>query len=104
LGSYRSRLEIIADILNVVSRRAKKTQIMYQANLSYKLLTKYLTVVRKAYLIRLERKEQCYVLTPKGEEFLEMYKEYSRRNRHVERQLNDVHGKRKVLETLCSRT
>lgn len=39
---YRSRYEIIADMLNVVSGRAKKTKIMYQANLSYKLLQKYL--------------------------------------------------------------
>jgi predicted transcriptional regulator len=102
LGSYRSRLDIVADILLVASRRAKKTQIMYQANLSYKLLTKYLTEIRKAYLISFEGKERCFVLTPKGQEFLEKYKDYSRRNKHVEKRLNDVSVKRKVLEELCS--
>jgi predicted transcriptional regulator len=102
LGSYRRRLDIIADILNVASRPAKKTQIMYQANLSYRLLTKYLADVREACLISFERKERCYVLTSKGMEFLEIYKEFSRRNKHVEKQLNDVNGQKKVLEELCS--
>ena len=102
LGSYRRRLDIVADILLVASRRARKTQIMYQANLSYKLLTKYLTEIRKAYLISFERKERCYVLTSKGQEFLEKYKDYSRHNKHVEKGLDDVSVKRKVLEELCS--
>ena len=102
MGNYRSRLDIVADILLVASRRAKKTQIMYQANLSYKLLNKYLSETRKAYLIRFKRKERCYVLTSKGLEFLEKYKDYSRRNKHAEKRLNDVSVKRKVLEELCS--
>ena len=102
MGSYRSRLDIIADILAVARQRAKKTQIMYGANLSYRLLTRYLAEIRRAYLVRFERDEGCYVLTRKGMEFLERYKEYSRRNKHVERQINDVDGKRKVLEELCS--
>lgn len=102
MGSYRSKLDIIADMLLVVSRRAKKTQIMYQANLSYNVLTKYLTEVIDACLINFERNEQCYVLTSKGRRFLEKYKEYSRHNKHVEKQLNDVQEKRKLLEELCS--
>jgi predicted transcriptional regulator len=102
LGSYRGRLDIIADILVVAGQRAKKTQIMYQANLGYRLLARYLAEVRRAYLVRFEREKECYVLTRKGMGFLERYKEYSRRNKHVERQINDVDGKRKVLEDLCS--
>jgi len=102
LGSYRGRLDIIADILHVVSQNAKKTQIMYQANLSYKVLTKYLTEVSEASLIDFEDKKRCYVLTAKGREFLEAYKEYSRDNRHLERRLNEINGKKKVLEELCS--
>ncbi len=100
MGSYRSRLDIVADILHVVSRGAKKTQIMYQANLSYKLLNKYLTEIIRAYLIRFERKDRCYVLTNKGEEFLKKYKEYSRRNKNIEKQLNKIRNQRKVLEEM----
>lgn len=101
MGSYRSKLDIIADILRVAREGAKKTRIMYQANLSYKLLSRYLAEIRKAYLIRFESGKRCYVVTQKGKKFLEEYKEYSRRNKHVEKGLNDVQVKRKVLEDLC---
>jgi predicted transcriptional regulator len=100
---YRRKLDIIADMLLVARGGAKKTQIMYQANLSYRLLMKYLDEVKKAYLLSFERKRRCYVLTSKGREFLETYKEYSRRNRCVERSLNEVDDKRRVLEQMCRR-
>ena len=102
MGGYRRRLDIIADMLGVASQGAKKTQIMYKANLSYRLLTKYLEEVRKAYLVSFERKQRCYILTSKGKQFLEMYKEYSKRTKYVEKHINDANGKKKVLENLCS--
>lgn len=101
MRSYRGRIDIIADILNVVSGNAKKTQIMYQANLSYKVLQKYLTEVIEASLISHVSPEQHYVLTPKGSEFLKAYRDYSRTNKNVEKRLNDICSKRKVLEGLC---
>lgn len=103
MASYRRRLDIIADILNVVSRGAKKTQIMYQANLSYKLLNKYLSEIIEVCLVRFERRKKHYVLTSKGQKFLEKYKNYSKRNKHVEKQLSNVKVIRKVLEEYCSR-
>ena len=103
MASYRRRLDIIADILNVVSRGAKKTQIMYQANLSYKLLNKYLSEIIEVCLVRFERRKKRYVLTSKGQKFLEKYKNYSKRNKHVEKQLGNVKVIRKVLEEYCSR-
>ena len=102
MGNYRSRLDIIADILRVTGKGAKKTQIMYQANLSYKLLTKYLSEVLDSSLLRFERRKDCYVVTAKGDKFLGNYKEYSRRNKHLEKQLNDLHNNKKILEKLCS--
>jgi predicted transcriptional regulator len=101
LGSYRSRLDIIANILRVASGNAKKTQIMYEAKLSYKLLIKYLTEVSEASLINFEYEKQCYLLTAKGREFLEAYKEYSRGNKRIEKRLNEINGKKKILEELC---
>jgi predicted transcriptional regulator len=86
----------------VVSQTAKKTQIMYQANLSYKVLTRYLREVSAASLVDFECEKQCYVLTAKGREFLEAYNEYSRDNRHLEKRLSEINGKKKVLEELCS--
>jgi predicted transcriptional regulator len=102
LGNYRGRLDIIADILHVVSRNAKKTQIMYQANLSYRVLQKYLAEITGAFLICFEDGARCYVLTDKGRAFLDAYEEYSKTNRHVEKRLNDVRTKKNVLEKLCS--
>jgi len=102
VGNYRRRLDIIADILQVTSQNAKKTQIMYQANLSYKVLLRYLKDLTAASLINFETAEQCYVLTQKGQEFLEEYKDYAKTNKRIEKRLNDVDSKKKSLEELCS--
>jgi predicted transcriptional regulator len=95
-------LAIIADILRVVSDEAKKTQIMYQANLSFKVLEKYLAEITGASLVCFEDGKRCYVLTDKGRAFLDAYEEYSRTKGHVEKRLNDVRSKRQMLEGLCS--
>jgi predicted transcriptional regulator len=95
-------LEIIADILQVVSRNAKKTEILYKANLSYKVLQKYLRIVTAASLIDFESGERCYMLTTKGREFLESYMDYAKTNESVEKHLEDINNKKKILEELCS--
>jgi predicted transcriptional regulator len=102
LANYRRRLDIIADILHVVSGRARKTQIMYQANLSYRVLQKYLAEIVAASLINFEELSHCYVLTDKGRTFLDSYQEYSKTNRHVEKSLRVVRTKKRNLEKLCS--
>jgi predicted transcriptional regulator len=103
LGSYRGRLEIIADILKVVSRNAKKTQIMYKANLSYRVLQRYLAEVIGASLINFEEKEQYYFLTAKGRKYLANYNDYSKTNKCIEKKLNDARAKEKALCDLCSK-
>ncbi len=101
MGNYRDRLDIIADILNVASQDAKKTRIMYQANLSYKVLQRYLSEIVEASLVTFEGSDQRYKLTVKGHEYLDAYKEYARCSRTMEKHLNDFSTKRKVLENLC---
>jgi predicted transcriptional regulator len=102
LGSYRGRLDIIADILQVAKGDAKKTQIMYQANLSYKVLQRYLTEISEASLISFENTEHYYALTQKGYEFLKTYKDYSKANKNVEKRLDEIFMKKKILEDLCA--
>lgn len=102
MGNYRGRMDIIADILSVASRDAKKTQIMYQANLSYKVLQKYLAEVVGASLVCFENEKHCYRLTDKGRKFLEAYEQYSKRSKYVEKRLGDVATSKKCLEDLCS--
>ena len=101
MGIYRSRLEIIADILQVVDLTAKKTQIMFQANLSYQVLQKYLAEVTNACLVNFEQERQCYLLTDKGRGFLNTYNQYCVNNKRIEERLNDINNTKKVLEELC---
>lgn len=98
LSKYRDRLQIIADILVIASRRAGKTQIMYQANLSYRLLCRYLGEVLDAGLVSFEDGD-CYVLTGKGKEFLSRHEEYSKRCKNLEEHLNHVNNEKTRLFT-----
>jgi len=100
LGSYRGKLDIIAAILEVASQNAKKTHIMFQANLSYNVLKKYLRKMNEASLIRFVSDKQFYTLTVKGRDFLEAYNEYSRNSKKLERWVGEVNSKKKVLEKL----
>lgn len=100
MGKYRGKLRIIADILSVASDGAKKTQIMYGANLSHVLLKRYLTEVMNAGLVSFEGGADCYRLTRKGWEFLSKFGEYSRRRKKLEEQINDVDNVKMVLKKM----
>ena len=99
MGKYRGRLQIIADILSVVRGGAKKTHVMYQANLSFTLLKRYLKEVLEAGLVKCED-EDLYRLTGRGQKFLDRFGEYSKRCGHVEEELNTVSDEKTVLENL----
>lgn len=102
MGKHRTRLKILANILSVISNnnRAKKTQIMYQAYLSYKLLIQYLHDVVKAGLVTCAD-ENWYLLTPKGEEFLAKFVEYTKSRNNLDKQLNHIDDQRSILEEMC---
>ena len=102
MGKYRSKLQIIADMLSVVSGNdAKKTRIMYLANLSWDLLNRYLNDLMEAGLLSFNS-SGCYVLTPKGRLFLYRFSEYSKRCESVDEHLNDLDKEKKDLENMCS--
>lgn len=100
MRNYRTKLDIIADILEAASKNAKKTQIMYQANLSFKVLQKYLKKTIDASLINFQEEDRYYMLTDKGRVFLDTYSEYSLSNQNIENQVNDLLTKKKFLEQL----
>ncbi len=99
LTKYRTRLQIIAEILEIVREGAKKTHIMYQANLSYKLLVKYLNEVLECGLVRVN-KEDCYVVAPKGKKFLKRFNSYEERRDHVKDELKMVKEEKALLEQM----
>ena len=75
VGKRRSKMRIIADILRHAQRSAKKTHIMYECNLSFNQLKRYLNFLRKRALIRrkIENGSIIYKTTDNGKEFLKKY-------------------------------
>jgi|Deesub1362B_J571_1020462.scaffolds.fasta_scaffold08319_4 predicted transcriptional regulator len=96
---YRSRLEIIADILKAAGDGSRKTRIMYFANLSYRLLERYLARVIEARL--LSRNGERYEITEKGKIFLEKFEIYSRKESRVRKEIESLKFERQVLEQMC---
>jgi predicted transcriptional regulator len=102
LSKYRNRVEIIADILNVVGDGALKTQIMYKGNLSYKLLTRYLREVIGAGLVCAVERANIYQLTEKGKMFLRDFKDYSLNRAEAEQHTTAMNGLKTKLEGMCT--
>jgi predicted transcriptional regulator len=100
LVKYRRRFEIVADILSVAEKGAKKTWIMYFANLSYKLLERYLEETMKIGLIQL--KDDRFQLTEKGQLFLGAYSQFSSRYSRIEKDLESLRCEMKNLEQMCT--
>jgi len=74
LSQRRSNLEIIAEILRIARRGARKTRIVYGANLNFKMLREYLKKLEDAGLITVSRGEGSIVkTTKKGHEFLQRF-------------------------------
>ena len=71
----RDRVEIVANILEICRNDTRKTKIMYQANLSFELLAKYLRLLQQANLIKVDHYGSVYSATDKGLEFLKQYYE-----------------------------
>jgi len=71
----RSKLDIIAAILNVVNaREASKTRIMYGAYLSYKQIREYMPTLLDSNLVTTTNDGQSlYRIRERGLRFLELY-------------------------------
>ena len=70
---YRSRTDIVSQILEAANGGATKTKIMYKAYLSYAQLKDYLTIMIGNELLEYEEGEQKYRTTSKGIRFLGIY-------------------------------
>jgi predicted transcriptional regulator len=77
----RTRVEILASILQVASKGALKTHIMYRANLSHRQLEKYLAFLEEKGLLDEGIDEdfgnRTYRITEKGFDFLREYSHFS---------------------------
>ena len=69
----RNDLDICADILKVSKAGAKKTHIVYGANLNFKIVKKYLSrLIDNGYLLD-GSESGIFVTTDRGSDFLEQY-------------------------------
>ncbi|MHB8566812.1 MAG: winged helix-turn-helix domain-containing protein [Nitrososphaerales archaeon] len=75
---YRSRGEIISDILRVVaSNKATKTRLMYGAYLSFSQIEEYLGYILQQGLITQEPGTNLYRLSENGMKYLNLSNELS---------------------------
>ena len=74
IPSQRGTIEIIGDILTVCAEEAgaKKTRIMYRANMSHEMLRRYLPMLLMRGL--LDKSPDCaFTVTARGATYLESY-------------------------------
>ena len=96
---YRDGLRIIADVLHAAGSGTKKTRIMGLANLSYRLLEKYLGKTVQSGFLRLN--DEGYEVTKKGQAFLEKYEDFSSRYFKLESELQSAILEREILKRMC---
>ena len=70
---YRSRTEIVGNILDAANGGATKTKIMYKAFLSYVQLKEYLSVLIENNLLEYIDGTHKFKITEKGLNFLKMH-------------------------------
>jgi predicted transcriptional regulator len=70
----RSNIEIAAEILRIAKKGARKTRIVYGANINFKLLEEYLNKLERAGLIAHNIEENAIIqTTEKGVKCLQYY-------------------------------
>ena len=70
----RNDLDICADILQVARAGAKKTQIVYQANLNFKIVKGYLQKLIANGMLDPSPEGRLFVTTSVGVDFIERYR------------------------------
>ena len=96
---YRSRIDIVADVLKTAATGAKRTRIMYIANLSHSLLKKYLADAIKVGFVAAV--DGGFETTEKGHSFLEKYSQFSSKYTTLTSQLEDMRFEMEILERMC---
>ena len=72
---YRSRTEIVSNILEAANGGVTKTKIMYKAYLSYNQLKEYLSILIENNLLEYLDGTQTYKTTEKGLNLLKIHNE-----------------------------
>ena len=97
---YRRRFDILADVVRAAGPGAKKTRIMFLANLSYALLQRYLEEAVSLGFLRTSA--EMFLTTPRGEEFLAKYSAFRSASSRVKADLEDLRSETALLEQMCN--
>lgn len=73
LGTRRSHLEILGEILDLCREPHAKTRIMHKTNLSYRSLQQDLTQLQTYMLLERHHRKETYSTTEKGRKFLQKW-------------------------------
>lgn len=77
MSKKRSNIDISADILKIAMEGARKSHIVYQANLNFAIINEYLTgLIQSGLLDGPNEMSRLYVTTDKGLNFLNYYDEF----------------------------
>jgi predicted transcriptional regulator len=69
----RNSLDIHSDILNISEHGAKKTQIVYKANLNFNIAKKHIDALMERGFV--EKNDRLYFTTERGKNFVEHYRQ-----------------------------
>jgi predicted transcriptional regulator len=101
MSKYRDNVEITAAILEISVSNSSKTRIMARANLSYKLLNKYLELTLDSGFIFFNG--YTYQTTKSGQEFLSKYRLFNERFNKIQCSLAEINREHKALQSMCSK-
>jgi len=97
---YRRRYDILADVVRAAGPGAKKTRIMFLANLSYALLKRYLEEAVSLGFLLASADE--FLVTSKGEEFLAKYSAFRNTSSRVKADMENLKSDAERLEQMCN--
>jgi predicted transcriptional regulator len=84
---YRSRTEIISQILDTANGGITKTKLMYKVFLSHDQLKEYLAVLTQSDLLRYDFVRRRFMTTKKGLTFLNLYNQIDHLMKEEEQQI-----------------
>jgi predicted transcriptional regulator len=102
LVKNRDKLSLVAAVLEAASSGSRKTRIMFAANLSFKLLEKYLETAIGAGFLQVNGSN--YVLTESGREYLTKYRSFNEKYSKVQDALGNLAHERDQLAQLCEKS
>jgi len=100
-GNNRRSLDIVRDMLSVATVSVRKTRIMYQSNLSFVQVEKYMHCLLDKGLLARDG-DSSYLITEKGLDFLRQHQKYAEECRLIREKVEESAQRRLVLENMYS--